>query len=201
MAITIDSTGSMTDQIAAARSSALQIVQGLKTRYHNLRVGLADYKDNGDSYIVRSDLQFTSTTDEMSSAVDALSAYGGGDIQEAVYSAAKFGLTGGLGQWRNDPVKRLIVMIADAGGKDPEPWSGGSSSSEVAQLANIPGKEVRIYSLTPGDTFLPPWPLHDFPRFRCSRNWCRLLFLSRPHNIKRRLKHSGFWPTRPVAKC
>jgi Cutinase/PKD domain/Fibronectin type III domain/RTX calcium-binding nonapeptide repeat (4 copies)/von Willebrand factor type A domain len=148
VAFVIDSTGSMASSIGAAQESARSIVGTLAGAGADFRVALADYKDvdQGDPYSARIDLAFTNQADAFGSAVNSLSATGGGDTPEAVYSgimAAIQDLT-----WRNG-AKKVIVLMGDAPAKDPEPTTGFTRASVLAAARAL--DPASIYGIVVGD--------------------------------------------------
>lgn len=117
---TIDTTGSMFDDIAAVQGSARRIVGQVASSGADYRIGLVDYKDLGDAYQARVDLPFSTDTGAINAAIDALSASGGGDFPESVYSGIVTALSL---PWR-DGAKKVVILAGDAPPKDPEPGTG-----------------------------------------------------------------------------
>jgi Cutinase/von Willebrand factor type A domain/PKD domain/Fibronectin type III domain len=131
LAFVIDSTGSMGSSIGGVENAAKAMVNTLESKGADYRVGLVDYKDTdqGDPYAARVDLNMTKDAPAFSSAVGALTASGGGDTPEAVYSGIMTAINGL--SWRNVPRKAIIVM-GDAAAKDPEPITGYTHASVIA---------------------------------------------------------------------
>jgi Ca2+-binding RTX toxin-like protein len=117
VAFVVDTTGSMGDDIATAQSSIDQITAALFGLARSPRVSLVDYKDLGDVYQARVDSPFTADRAAFGEAVNGLSASGGGDFPESVFSGlmTSFDL-----DWRAGALK-LAILIGDAPAKDPEP--------------------------------------------------------------------------------
>lgn len=123
IAFAIDSTGSMGDVIGQVQQNVTSLVNDIKSVDSDFRVALVDYKDSPDQdspYQSRVDTPFTTDVGAFSSALDGLSASGGGDTPESVYSGVMTSL--GL-SWRNG-AKKLVIQIGDAAAKDPEPVTG-----------------------------------------------------------------------------
>ena len=121
--LAIDTTGSMGGAISAARSDAAALVNGVKGLSPGARFAVVDFKDypvygDSDDYPYRLKTPgFTSDVDTVQSALNSLSASGGGDGPEAynrvfyeAYSDSAL-LAGGSGY---DPqARRLLVVLGD----------------------------------------------------------------------------------------
>ena len=110
IALVVDATGSMGDEIDYLQAEIDAIVSRIRRNAGNLdiRIGLVAYRDEGDEYVVRShDL---SNGKSVQKALAALDASGGGDMPEAMDRAiaAAAGMS-----WRQDAVKTMLV-VADA---------------------------------------------------------------------------------------
>jgi Mg-chelatase subunit ChlD len=111
LALVIDTTGSMGDEIDYLQAELDTIIDRLKRQSGNLdlRIGIIVYRDEGDDYVVRS----IPLTDDIGSIRDSLaeqSANGGGDQPEAVDQAM---IAADRIQWRADAAK-AVLLIADA---------------------------------------------------------------------------------------
>lgn len=126
--IVMDTTGSMGSGIAAAKSVAINYIDQLADSGIDYRAAVVDYKDKRyDPYASRLDLAFTKDQTAISNAINALSATGGGDTPEDVYS----GLMTAINlPWR-DGSKKVIILMGDAGPLDPEPGTGYTLSSVI----------------------------------------------------------------------
>lgn len=132
VAFAIDTTGSMGGYIDQVRAAAVALFGKLKSGGADARVGLVDYKDaEYDPYDAQVDLPFTADANAFSTALNGLSAQGGGDTPEYVLSGIQKAIDGL--SWRNG-AKKIIVVLGDASGKDPEPV-GGLTSAKVLQAA------------------------------------------------------------------
>lgn len=136
VAFVVDTTGSMWDDIDSVKSQITQIVGEVSSNSGSARFALVSYRDHpestGDSsdYSARVDQAFTSDVSLIDSAAQALTANGGGDWPETVYS----GLMAAIGMdWRIG-VKKVAVIIGDAPAKDPEPLTG-YTAVQVSQAA------------------------------------------------------------------
>lgn len=128
----IDTTGSMNDDIDAAKDSAVSLIESIHADLPGSRVGLVTYRDFpqrpfGDpgDYVARTDHPLTDDTNSVVRAIRNIVVEGGGDGPEAVYSALAHTIEArdGLGPWREAPVKRTIILMGDAPPHDPEPFT------------------------------------------------------------------------------
>jgi alpha-tubulin suppressor-like RCC1 family protein/Mg-chelatase subunit ChlD len=142
LSIVFDTTGSMSGSIANAKSQATELAQQWTTLFENGRVGLVDFKDQGDPYVARLDLQLTSDANAFQTAVNALSASGGGDTPEAQLSGIMTALDGMT--WASGATK-AVVVITDAPGKDPEPGTNYTRTSVSQHALEI--DPVAIYGV------------------------------------------------------
>ncbi len=154
----VDTTGSMGPYIDDVEANLNGIIDTISSTFADYRIAVADYKDlaaedggPGDygDYVYQADQGFTTDPNAAKTAVNSLFAGGGNDIPESVFSALYNGISGnGIGAWRPNPVQRMIILIGDAPGHDPEPWDGGHSFSDVIPLANAAG--ISICCVNPG---------------------------------------------------
>ncbi|NLE97441.1 MAG: VWA domain-containing protein [Propionibacterium sp.] len=123
---TIDTTGSMSDDIAAVRANVHSIAAAVQERAGTVRYALVTYQDHPsdgggpDDYPSRVDLDFTSDVAALQAAVDAIELGYGGDDAESVYS----GIDAGLSLAWRPGVRKTMLVLGDAPPKDPEPVTG-----------------------------------------------------------------------------
>lgn len=156
VAFAIDTTGSMGDDIDRVTAAAGGLFDTLKISGADARVGLVDYKDGdqGDPYIARLDLPFTNDAPAFRTALDSLSASGGGDDPEAVLSGIQTAIDGLA--WRNG-AKKAIIALGDAPGKDPEPFSGLTRASVLTAAFNLdPAQIYPVVLSTWAESFFAP---------------------------------------------
>jgi hypothetical protein len=112
LALVIDTTGSMADEIRYLQAEVLAISSAIREAYPLLqqRWALVPYKDEGDSWVVRPS-DFTGDLAGYQASLRALSADGGGDYPEASDQAlaALDQLT-----WHPGARARMAFWIADA---------------------------------------------------------------------------------------
>lgn len=111
LAVVVDVTGSMGDELEYLKSELRSILDALKRGHPGLdiRLSLVAYRDEGDEFVTRT-FPFTPSLGQMQTSLRAQSAGGGGDYPEAMDQA----LARAVGQgWRPDAVKSLL-LVADA---------------------------------------------------------------------------------------
>ena len=120
----IDTTGSMSPYIASAVSSAQSVLDALRARGVDFRIGVVDYKDadNCGDYDAATDLPFSTDAGAIQAALTSLQGKvsGGCDTPEDVLSGVDRAISF---PWRNG-VKKVVIQMGDAPGKDPESHSG-----------------------------------------------------------------------------
>jgi len=139
----IDSTGSMWDDIGAAKAAAAAIVDEVANRTDDYRIAVVDYRDfpvdpYGDpgDYTYRDVLGFSKDKGAIIGAINSLYADGGADWDESVYSALMHCINASsLGGWRGEPIPKQIIHMCDAPPHDPEPFTGYTSASVIAAAA------------------------------------------------------------------
>jgi hypothetical protein len=154
----IDSTGSMGDDIANAKANATAIINNISTNFEDYRIAVVEYRDfpqspwgNSGDFITKVRTTFTTSAATAISAINAMTTGGGNDWPEAVYSAAYATLEGDIiGGWRDNPTNRMIIMMGDAPGHEPEAWTGGKTMAQVMAKANNPAFPIRLSAVTIG---------------------------------------------------
>lgn len=126
IAIVLDATGSMADDIAAVRDNIKEIIDRVKGKSATARVAVVTYKDDpqygGDStdYPSKVEQDFTEDIDLVKQKLGEIEVSGGGDNAETVYSGIEAALNL---KWR-DGVKKVAIVYGDAAAKNPEKGSG-----------------------------------------------------------------------------
>ncbi|MEB3357350.1 MAG: Ig-like domain-containing protein [Synechococcales bacterium] len=115
----IDATSSMSDDIAAVKQQARQIIEETIEEVPLARFAIVTYRDPGQT---QTNLTFTTDVDEAVAGINSISVSGGGDFPEGVNSGLLHALRNedGLGQWRQSPTPRAIFLVGDAPAKDTE---------------------------------------------------------------------------------
>lgn len=139
LAVVIDVTGSMGDELAYLASEFESIVRRVERRYRgtDLRFALVAYRDHGDDMVVRS-FPFVRSAREMQQQLGGLRAQGGGDYPEAMDEALQAAVDL---DWRTGEVARVAFLVADA---PPHPEGVDRFLGAVRQ-ARAAG--VRVYPL------------------------------------------------------
>ncbi len=154
----IDTTGSMWDDIGAVQANANQIIDCIRATGVDYRFSIVAYRDTWDVYIARMVQEFTADTAQIISSLNTLSADGGGDTPEAVYS----GLMTSIGlNWRDGSIKNIILM-GDAPSHDPDTngytlssmLSAAAAASANAQPGQMHPRPIRIFPILVGGDFL-----------------------------------------------
>ena len=111
VAFVLDTTGSMSEEIAAVKHTIQRALASLDDRELTVRVGLVEYKDKGDDFVTK---VYPMTTDmpALGRKVSGIQASGGGDMPEHMTA----GLHAALSDlaWSDDSVARLAFVVADA---------------------------------------------------------------------------------------
>jgi hypothetical protein len=118
--LAIDTTGSMDPSIAQAKADALAIVSQVQAQVPDTQFAVVQFKDSGDSPEYALEQAMTSSGAAVQTALNGLSAAGGGDNPEAynlVFDNADAAATG----WRSG-TRKFVVVIGDA-----EPHGAGSA--------------------------------------------------------------------------
>jgi Mg-chelatase subunit ChlD len=111
VAFILDTTGSMSEEIAAVKVTLQKVAASLSTANVRVRIGLVEYKDRTDPFVTK---VYPMTTDVAAFArqVSNISASGGGDTPESVNEGLHVGLTGL--RWSDSAVARFAFLIGDA---------------------------------------------------------------------------------------
>jgi len=141
--LTIDTTGSMSDDIAAVKASSSSLVQELAAGGGDWRVAVVTYRDHPDAenpgdYPSRLELAFSSNVAAIQAAIDSIVVDGGGDESETVLSGIQLAVDQ---PWR-DGAKKAIIVLGDAPPKNPEPITGLTSGMVIQAALNVDPAEI-----------------------------------------------------------
>lgn len=144
VAIVLDTTGSMGDDISDVKKNMGRLLAKLKERSSSigLRLSLVLYRDKGESYVVKVAQGFTDDIGAIDIAIQSVEVAGGGDEPEAVIDA--------LGQtlkdlnWRTS-ASRSVVLIGDAPGH-PSSHAGVSTEALMASYKKA-GLGIIVYPI------------------------------------------------------
>ena len=112
LALVIDTTGSMGDELEYLKLEIDQIAAGIQQTFPEIdqRYSLILYRDEGDEYVLRS-FDFTGSLPEFRRVLAAQSAAGGGDNPEAMHLALEQSLQL---SWRGAGTARVVFLVTDA---------------------------------------------------------------------------------------
>ena len=111
LALVVDVTGSMADELRFLQAELTTIVDELNRRHRGLdvRVGFTFYRDDGDEFVTRT-FVLDGDMPKAKRLIADQSANGGGDYEEAMQDAL---IRAANQPWREDAVKSLL-LVADA---------------------------------------------------------------------------------------
>ncbi len=146
LVLAIDTTGSMTDDIAAAQEAAGEIVDAVDAGAGSYRIAVVSFEDFPESpygnagcgdFMYHDVLNFSDDKDAIVDAINSLELRCGADWPESHYSALMHCFDqDALGGWRNGVVKTAILM-SDAPPHDPEPNTGYVAADVVQAALNL----------------------------------------------------------------
>jgi hypothetical protein len=137
---TIDTTGSMGDELSYLQSELEDVISRTQQRVNqqlSIRLSVNAYRDETDSYVVESEpfrQNIARQADELSSHV----AGGGGDYPEAVGQALDDAINGH--EWRSQAQARILFLILDA-----PPHDDSAVKAQIQSAAKKAAKQgIRI---------------------------------------------------------
>lgn len=135
VALVIDTTVSMKDDVDFIRRKLVPIVQSRVADFDSFRIGLVLYRDYKEAYLTREE-DFTINMETVQLWLNRISVNGGRDKREAVYE----GLYSALSnlQWQNE--HRLIIQVGDA--LPHEEPRGAISEDMVFEEAALKGVSI-----------------------------------------------------------
>ncbi|MBN2094030.1 MAG: hypothetical protein JW740_01535 [Candidatus Zambryskibacteria bacterium] len=139
VALVVDTTGSMAGEIAQVQADLSILVNQLAATTDSYRIAVVSYRDfpertgwSGD-YPARVDQTFTNDLASIQAGIDSLSANGGGDWEETVFSGIQAAIKL---PWRPG-VTKIMIVIGDAPALSPEPISNLTAPQIVASSIAI----------------------------------------------------------------
>ncbi|MEO2013422.1 MAG: vWA domain-containing protein [Fuerstiella sp.] len=137
LALVIDTTGSMGDELEYLKTEIDSIVASVHRMFPNVdqRYSLIAYRDNGDAYVCRTH-DFTDSLDDFRRRLDSQAASGGGDFPEAMDVAL---ISAKNLSWRTSNTARVLFLVGDA---PPHRENVGAAMSAVQGLRQ---KGVRLF--------------------------------------------------------
>lgn len=115
VAFVIDTTGSMSDEIAYLQAEFVGLAETVEAAYPNMttRWALVAYRDEGDEYVLRG-VDFGTSAAWFSEQLQALSAGGGGDYPEAPDQALQYASDLSWDDANDGASAHLAFWVADA---------------------------------------------------------------------------------------
>lgn len=112
LALVLDTTGSMGDELEFLKSEIRSIAGNVKEKFPHVdqSFGLILYRDQGDEYVTRT-FNFTPSLEAFQHNLAAQRAGGGGDEPEAMHKALE---DAGQLRWREGSTARVLFLITDA---------------------------------------------------------------------------------------
>ena len=111
VAFILDTTGSMSEEIQAVKSTVQKVTASLDGSDVRVRIGMVAYKDRGDEYVTKV-YPMTTALGSFQSEVASIYASGGGDMPESVNEGIHVALNGL--QWNPDAIAQFAFLIGDA---------------------------------------------------------------------------------------
>ena len=111
VAFILDTTGSMSEEIASVKATIAKVAAGLGEGNVNVRIGLVEYKDRGDAFVTRVH-PFATDAKGFAARVAGITAGGGGDTPESVNEGIHVALT--QLDWQSSSVGRFAFLVGDA---------------------------------------------------------------------------------------
>ena len=137
----VDTTGSMGPAIANVQTNLQQVITDVRAAQPTAQFAVASYRDEGDGaelFRVRQNLTGDATA--LQTAVDGLSAGGGGDTPEAWINGL-FRVSDGAITYRAGS-SRIVVVVGDASSHDPS--AGHTLADAIAALQADSARVVAV---------------------------------------------------------
>ncbi len=140
LALVVDTTQSMADELNYLKVELDNIVGTIHRLFPNVeqRYALVVYRDEGDDYVVRNVIDFTSSLPDFRAKLAEQSARGGGDIPEAMHIALEYSTKL---SWRHENTARVMFLVADAPPHQPH------VERTLAAVKDLRQKGVAVYPL------------------------------------------------------
>lgn len=140
IAFVLDTTGSMSEEIAAVKQTIRQVAAKLDNRQMDVRIGLVEYKDRTDPFVTRV-YQMSSDVRGFSRVVSHLSAEGGGDRPESVDAGLHVALT--KLAWSPRSQVRMAFLIGDA----PPHLDYANDTSYTVSMRDAAHRGVQLFTI------------------------------------------------------
>jgi hypothetical protein len=140
VAFILDTTGSMSEEIASVKSTIAKVAAGLGEKDVAVRIGLVEYKDRGDAFVTRVH-PFATDVKGFAASVAGISAGGGGDTPESVNEGIHVALT--RLEWQDASVGRFAFLIGDA----PPHLDYQQDFSYAADMKTASHRGIQIFTI------------------------------------------------------
>lgn len=140
IAFVLDTTGSMSEEIAAVKQTIRQVAAKLDNKQMNVRIGLVEYKDRTDSQVTHV-YQMTNNVRGFSRVVSHLSADGGGDRPESANAGLHVALTKLM--WSPHSAVRMAFLIGDA----PPHLDYANDTSYTTSMRDAAHRGVQLFTI------------------------------------------------------
>lgn len=140
IAFILDTTGSMSEEIAAVKATIQKVASAFNTSSLRVRVGLVEYKDRTDSFVTKI-YPMTSDVAKFSGQVAALQASGGGDTPESMNEGLHVGLNSLT--WNNNAVAKVAFLIADA----PPHLDYANDTDYAADMRDAAHRGIQVFTV------------------------------------------------------
>jgi Mg-chelatase subunit ChlD len=111
VAFVLDTTGSMSEEISAVKSTIQKVASSLSVDGVRVRIGLVEFKDRTDPFVTKV-YPMTNDVQRFAAQVSRIEASGGGDTPESVNEGLHVALT--QLDWADRSVAKLAFLIGDA---------------------------------------------------------------------------------------
>lgn len=139
IAFILDTTGSMSEEIAAVKATIQKVASQLSTSNVRVRMALVEYKDQTDEFVTK---VYPMSTDLRGFArtVSNITASGGGDTPEDAAEGLRVGINNL--QWSDSAVSRMAFLIGDA-----PPHLDYQSANYVRDMKSAAKRGIKLYTV------------------------------------------------------
>jgi hypothetical protein len=137
--ICLDTTGSMGRYIDSLRKMLIPMMRNIIADFTSWRIGMVLFRDYPPDVYVTKIIPFTKDFSFFQRYLNSITAWGGGDVPEAVYEA----LYDGADKFNFEAESRLLILAGDA---PPHPVQRGLVSREMA-YQKIGEKELKVNAI------------------------------------------------------
>jgi|HubBroStandDraft_1064217.scaffolds.fasta_scaffold129476_1 hypothetical protein len=140
VAFILDTTGSMSEEIDAVKSTIAKVTKSLSNQNYRARLALVEYKDRGDPFVTRVH-PFSTTASTFLASVSGVTAGGGGDYPESVNQGLHDGLT--QLDWGTDAVAQFAFLIGDA----PPHLDYANDTDYANEMRNASHRGIQVFTV------------------------------------------------------